>query len=32
MKELVDELDLLGFKIRKDPGKLYGELRAPRGP
>jgi hypothetical protein len=27
MPELVSELDALGFKIRKDPGRLYGELR-----
>jgi len=32
IKELVDELDLLGFKIRKDPGRLYGELRVPSVP
>jgi predicted nucleic acid-binding protein len=28
MKELVDELAALGFTIRKDPGGLYGQLRA----
>jgi predicted nucleic-acid-binding protein len=27
--ELVDELERLGFTIRRDPGRLYGELRRP---